>query len=66
MQVVVNQRAEDLAEGVSLAEYIGSKGLAPGEFVFILNDYVVERDQVQGIILKENDRLEVLRFVGGG
>ncbi|MEW6663337.1 MAG: sulfur carrier protein ThiS [Bacillota bacterium] len=66
MLVVVNRQEENLPEGMSLAEYIGSKGLEPNEFIFILNEFVVERDQVERIILKENDRLEVLRFVGGG
>ncbi|MBS3976143.1 MAG: sulfur carrier protein ThiS [Syntrophomonadaceae bacterium] len=66
MLVVVNRREENLPEGMSLAEFIGSKGLEPGEFIFILNEFVIEREQVGSIILKENDRLEVLRFVGGG
>jgi len=66
MNIEVNRRKENVAEGISLTEFIVSKGLEPGGYIFILNESLVEREQIGSIILKENDRLEVLRFVGGG
>ncbi len=66
MLVVVNGREERLPEDLSLMDFIQSKGLAPESFVFMLNDRVLKWDELNGIILQENDRLEILRFVGGG
>jgi sulfur carrier protein len=66
MLVLVNRKEENLPEGITLADYIASKGFSAREFIFILNEEVIVQDQTEGVILKENDRLEVLRFVGGG
>lgn len=66
MLITVNGREEQIAQGSTLAEYIRSKDLAPGEFIYILNDLLIKRDRLEGAALKERDRLEVLKFVGGG
>lgn len=64
--MIVNGREEILAEGLPLRDFIHSKGLVPEAYVFMLNDRVLARDELDRIFLKENDRLEILRFVGGG
>ncbi|MBS3942768.1 MAG: sulfur carrier protein ThiS [Dethiobacter sp.] len=66
MLIIVNGREEQIAQGSALAEYIRSKDLASGEFIYILNEMLIERERLENTILKERDRLEVLKFVGGG
>jgi len=66
MLVTVNGKKEILAESISLPDYVRSKGLAVDVFVFMLNDRVLPRSELKGTVLQENDRLEILRFVGGG
>ncbi|MHB1418445.1 MAG: sulfur carrier protein ThiS [Bacillota bacterium] len=66
MLVTINGVDEVLAEEISLLEYIRLKGQAPETLVFMLNDQVLERQEVGAIVLKEKDRLEILRYVGGG
>ena len=66
MQICVNGNLEDVAPGLNIKEYLTKKGLKPESVVIELNGQVVKREQWERIVLKENDELEVLRFVGGG
>ena len=50
----------------TIAELLASKGLAPDSLVVELNLRIIRQEQWPEIRLKENDRLELLNFVGGG
>ncbi len=65
MQIVVNGEKE-IGLPCTIAELVARKGLAPGALVVELNQKIVKQEQWQAIQLKENDRLELLSFVGGG
>ncbi|MFZ5753121.1 MAG: sulfur carrier protein ThiS [Bacillota bacterium] len=66
MQIRVNGSLETIPFSLSIKEYLLNKGLKPESVVIELNGQVVKREQWEKIVLKENDELEVLRFVGGG
>jgi len=66
MQIRVNGNLEEAAPALSIKEYLTEKGLRPESVVVELNGQVVKREEWGKILLKENDELEVLRFVGGG
>lgn len=52
--------------GTTLVGLIQSKGLEPESIVVEYNYEVLPREKWDSVVLKENDNLEVLRFVGGG
>ncbi|MFT9496593.1 sulfur carrier protein ThiS [Anaerosolibacter sp.] len=66
MEIVVNGKREFIDQSVSILEYLSLKGLDPNRAVVEYNYHVVKKEEWGNIILKENDQLEVLRFVGGG
>ncbi|MDF2547530.1 MAG: thiS [Anaerosolibacter sp.] len=66
MEIVVNGKREFIDQSVSILEYLSLKGLDPNRAVVEHNYHVVKKEEWGNIILKENDQLEVLRFVGGG
>lgn len=66
LKVFVNGKEEHLEEGVTLAGFVASKTLSPETIIVEYNYCVVKKEEWIGIVLKENDRLEILRFVGGG
>ncbi len=66
MVVTVNGQEETMAERQLLATYLCLKGIAPEAFLIMLNGRVLQRDQLEEIVLQENDQLEILRLVGGG
>ena len=66
MLVLLNGRESDLPEGMTVADLIAQKNLRPGTLLVELNGELVKQYAWPDIVLKEEDRLEILRFVGGG
>ncbi|MCB9493871.1 MAG: sulfur carrier protein ThiS [Desulfobacteraceae bacterium] len=66
MIIILNGKEEEVPEGITLHDFLKSKDADFDEIVAELNESVVETESYNKTILKENDRLEVLRFVGGG
>ncbi len=65
MEIVVNGDKE-CGPSCTIAELVARKGLAAGALVVELNQQIIKQEQWPTIQLKENDRLELLSFVGGG
>ena len=65
MEIIVNGQKETTLP-CSIAEFVANKGLDPGALVVELNQQIIKQQQWQAIQLKEDDRLELLSFVGGG
>ncbi|MDO7788096.1 sulfur carrier protein ThiS [Desulforamulus aquiferis] len=66
MNIVLNGKELILAEGMSIENLIEQRGLRPDTIIVEHNLQVVKRERWSSILLKENDQLEILRFVGGG
>ncbi len=66
MRVRINGQLTELNLSLSVEQLLEAKGIKSGEVVVQYNGEIVERDTWPDIILKENDELEILRFVGGG
>lgn len=67
MKVYINGKQEQLGKSdISIMEFIVSKGLQPEQVVVEYNGSVLDSEQWKQTTMKENDQLEVLRFVGGG
>lgn len=66
MKVVVNGEEREVPEGATIAGLLESMELEPGAVVVERNREIVSRDDVDGVVLEEGDRLEIVRFVGGG
>ena len=66
MTIILNGKEESIGAGMTVAELIVVKGLDPATVIVEYNYELVPQETWAGIVLKENDRLEILRFVGGG
>jgi len=66
MKVYVNGESRDLSGEFSLAELITQLELAATRIAVELNREVVRRNDWSGTMLHENDRVEIVHFVGGG
>lgn len=66
MKIVVNGDERSVPEGTTIAGLLASLELEPGAVVVERNREIVPRDQVDEVALEEGDRLEIVRFVGGG
>ena len=66
MKVFVNGDEKEFGVGISLAELITQLDLPAPRIAIELNREVVRRSDWGGTILKDDDRIEIVHFVGGG
>ena len=66
MKVFVNGEARDISGTPSLAELIEQLNLPAARIAIELNREVVRRSDWGGTMLKDEDRIEIVHFVGGG
>ncbi len=66
MRILINGESKELDDGVSLAQMIKLLDLPPQRVAVELNREVVRRTEWDSTILKDDDRVEIVHFVGGG
>lgn len=55
-----------MEDSLNLSNLIDSLELRPEQIAIELNQTVVRRGQWETTILRENDKVEIVHFVGGG
>ena len=66
MQIWINGTPED-ADGITtVKELVWMKSLPEKQIVIELNGGIIKREQWESTLLQAEDRIEILRFVGGG
>lgn len=66
MRVYVNGEARELSAPISLAELIAQLDLPVARIAVELNLAVVRRNDWNTTVLQDQDRIEIVHFVGGG
>ncbi len=66
MTVLLNGAEQDLPEGATVLALLETVGLAPGRVAVEVNGRVVRRGEFPRVGLRDQDRVEVVHFVGGG
>jgi thiamine biosynthesis protein ThiS len=66
LRVYVNGEARELSERISLAELITQLDLPAARIAVELNLAVVRRNDWSTTVLRDDDRIEIVHFVGGG
>ena len=66
MRVYVNGESREVQGNPSLADLISQLDLPAARIAVELNREVVRRSEWDGTMLRDDDRLEIVHFVGGG
>lgn len=66
MVILLNGKAVEIQAGMSISGLLALKGLEPGKVIVEHNHEIVRREEWEKTMLRDNDEIEVLRFVGGG
>ena len=66
MRIVVNATELEVAEGTSIASLLARLGKPSGHVAIEINGEIVDSESFASVVLKAEDRLEVVHFVGGG
>ncbi len=66
MEIRVNGKAESIADGSTVGSVLEAKELDPALVSVEHNGKILEKSDLDGIVLSEGDELEILFFMGGG
>ena len=66
MNITLNGKTIKLEQNTNLLELLQNQNVEIEKIVIEYNREIIKREMWKNIILKENDNLEVLKFVGGG
>lgn len=66
MIFTLNGKQESIEKPVSLAALVAAKGLCPEKIVVEHNFAIISKEDWPKIMLRDQDMLEIISFVGGG
>ena len=66
MELMVNGDKRSVPDGTTVSQLFELLQVAPERVVVEVNLAILKRAQHAGTMLKEGDRVEIVRFVGGG
>jgi len=67
MTIQVNGKQQVVAEGIhTVEELLESLGVKAKGIAVEINGEILSLDQLNSVLLRENDQVEVIQFVGGG
>ena len=66
MKIHVNGEAREFSAELTVDSLIANLGLEPTRVAIELNRQVVRRNDWQATVLHDEDRVEIVHFVGGG
>ncbi len=66
VKVLINGKAEELESSLSIAELLKKKNIRPEVVTVELNDKIIPRGDYEKVKLKNDDRVEIVFFMGGG
>lgn len=66
MRILCNGEEQEVRAGITLIELLQELDLNPDTVVAECNGTIVRREEYDTLVLPEDGRLELIRFVGGG
>jgi len=66
MNIIINGEKREFHEGITLQEILKELSLEDKVMAAALNMNIVKKEQWGSTVLKDDDKLELLDFVGGG
>ena len=66
MRIQLNGQPQEVEENLSLSQLIASLDLKPEQIAIELNQKVIRRGEWQDTGLRNDDKIEIVHFVGGG
>ncbi len=64
--IYLNGKREEIGENPSVSDVLEAKGIRPEVVTVELNNAIIRRQEYSHTILKDQDRLEFVYYMGGG
>lgn len=66
INIYLNGEKEEIKENIDIASLLSIKKIKPEVVTVELNDKIIEKSHFQQVLLKANDRVEFVYYMGGG
>ena len=66
LKIKINGKRQVLEKAMTLFDLIKAKGLNQNRIAIEYNQNIIDKDSLSGILIKENDSIEIVNFIGGG
>ena len=66
IKIKVNGKTKNISENTNLLRVINSLKIPLKKVAIELNQEIIDKKKLKNIILKKNDRIEIVHFIGGG
>ncbi|MBC7196669.1 MAG: sulfur carrier protein ThiS [Deferribacterales bacterium] len=66
MKVKINGKEKQLDDGLTVKQLLKQLNIPFETVVVELNGDIIYKEEYEKVILKDNDKVEIVRFVGGG
>ena len=66
MQIIINGQTKEISQNTTLLQLIKELNLEGKVMAAAINMEIVKKDKWDKTVLKEDDKIELLDFVGGG
>lgn len=64
--IIFNGKSKTVEDNMNITTFITTNNYKPAHVVVELNEEIIPKERYEETILKDNDVLEVLSFMGGG
>jgi cysteine synthase A len=64
--IYLNGKKEEVQDGMSVARFLAAKNIRPEVVTVELNEQIIEKGKYSDSLLKANDKLEFVYYMGGG
>ena len=66
MKIKINGKLSEINAGCSVNQILQEKAIDPAHVVVEINKNIIIKENFPDTVLKQNDTVEIIRFVGGG
>ena len=66
IKIKVNGKLSIINDNLSLSEFLKKLKIPLKKVAIELNEEIIDKNNLNKIILKKNDKIEIVHFIGGG
>jgi len=64
--IKLNGKVEKIEKEIHIVEFLKVKEIKKDSVVVMINEEIIKKERFEEVIIKDNDEVEILRFVSGG
>lgn len=66
INITINSKEERLEKEMDVMTFLSKKGIKKDSVVVLINEDVIKKDDFERVMIKDGNKIEILRFVSGG